>query len=200
MKELISNMDGMTSRQIAELTGKEHRNVLRDIKTMLTDLELGALNFEQSYLNAQNKKQPEYVLDKDLTLTLTSGYSTKQRHSIAKYFNSQEPVHKVTNPKTQAMISLLVQVDRVETEQKEQELRLSSVETRLENMDGDTGYMTALAFMRSKGLKAPLKEANILGRKASAYCKSAGITMGSVPDERWGKVKSYPTEVLEDLM
>lgn len=29
----------MTSREIAELTGKRHDNVMRDIRTMLDDLE-----------------------------------------------------------------------------------------------------------------------------------------------------------------
>lgn len=41
----------MTSREIAELTGKEHRNVLRDIRTMLTELygEAGLPSFEHTH-------------------------------------------------------------------------------------------------------------------------------------------------------
>lgn len=54
----------MTSREIAELTGKEHRNVLADIRKMLAELhgEGGVLKFQQSYFNSQNKEQPEFCL------------------------------------------------------------------------------------------------------------------------------------------
>jgi Rha family phage regulatory protein len=72
----------MTSREIAELTGKEHRNVLADVRAMLAELVLGELSFQQSYLNAQNKEQPMYSLPKDLTLTLVSGYSIVLRKRI----------------------------------------------------------------------------------------------------------------------
>ncbi|AWH69606.1 TPA: Rha family transcriptional regulator [Shigella flexneri] len=46
----VINLDqlvSMTSVEIAELTGKEHRNVLRDIRNMAE--ELNALKTEQSY-------------------------------------------------------------------------------------------------------------------------------------------------------
>lgn len=37
----------MSSRQIAEFTGKEHKNVKRDIKSMLDALELDERSFER---------------------------------------------------------------------------------------------------------------------------------------------------------
>ncbi len=72
----------MSSREIAELTGKEHFNVIRDIRAMLQELKLGALSFEFSYLSAQNKPMPEFRLPKDLTITLVSGYNVTMRHRI----------------------------------------------------------------------------------------------------------------------
>lgn len=74
----------MSSLDIAKLTGKEHRNVLRDIRTMLEELEIGALKFEQSYLDAQNKPQPMFVLPEEECMILVSGYSTKLRQIIVK--------------------------------------------------------------------------------------------------------------------
>ena len=57
----LDNILTMSSVEIAELTGKEHKNVLRDIRKMLEELELGELSFERSYLSAQNKQMPDRV-------------------------------------------------------------------------------------------------------------------------------------------
>lgn len=74
----------MSSREIAEYTGKMHQDVLRDIRTMLDQLELGTSSFAASYLSEQNKTLPMFNLPKDLTITLVSGYSAPMRHAIVK--------------------------------------------------------------------------------------------------------------------
>ena len=77
----------MSSREIAELTGKEHRNVMRDIRNMLVELygEGGMLSFEHTYRNEQNGQlYPEFRLPKDLTITLVSGYNVQMRYAITK--------------------------------------------------------------------------------------------------------------------
>lgn len=72
----------MSSREIAELTGKRHRDVLRDIRRMLGELGLAERNFARGYLDANGQERPEFALPKHLTLTLTSGYATVMRHRI----------------------------------------------------------------------------------------------------------------------
>lgn len=74
----------MSSREIAELCEKQHAHVMRDIRDMLIQLhgEGGLLNFEHSYLNAQNRLQPEFHLPKRETLILVSGYNLSMRAKI----------------------------------------------------------------------------------------------------------------------
>lgn len=72
----------MSSREIAELTTKEHRNVTADIKKMLEDLGEDALTFQHIYLDSMNREQTEYLLDRELTETLLTGYSTKLRRAV----------------------------------------------------------------------------------------------------------------------
>lgn len=75
----------MTSRDIADLTGKEHRNVLRDARAVLIELhgEGGLLRFEQTYRDPQNGQlYPELALPKRETLILVSGYSVTMRAAI----------------------------------------------------------------------------------------------------------------------
>ena len=87
-----------TSRNIAEVFEKEHRNVIRDIRTLLEtnpDKEFGLLNFEQSsYRNEQNKEQPEYLLTRDGTMLLIMGYTGEKalalKTAYIKRFNEME--------------------------------------------------------------------------------------------------------------
>lgn len=68
----------VTSLQVAESFGKEHRNVLADIRKILeTDEDgFGALNFQQSsYLSEQNKEFPMYVMTRDGFVLLVMGYT-----------------------------------------------------------------------------------------------------------------------------
>mgnify|MGYP000528430682 CR=1 FL=1 len=44
----------MTSREIAELTGKMHTHVIADIRKMLAEIG-GETKFRSSYISAQNK-------------------------------------------------------------------------------------------------------------------------------------------------
>lgn len=90
----------MSSREIAELTDKQHRNVKRDIEKMLVDLGEDALKFEHIYLDSMNRKQSEYRLDRELTEVLLLGYSAQLRRKVLARLRELEGI--ATNP-TQAL-------------------------------------------------------------------------------------------------
>lgn len=73
----------MSSLEIAELTGKRHADVMRDIRTMLRDLGQGLSNFAQAYRHPQNGQEfPCFNLPRDLTFTLVTGYSIPLRKKV----------------------------------------------------------------------------------------------------------------------
>lgn len=73
----------MSSREIAELTGKRHSHVMRDIRTMLDELgENTEPKFGSSYKDQTGRKLPCYQLPKRETLILVSGYSVELRARI----------------------------------------------------------------------------------------------------------------------
>ena len=87
----LNGLPGMSSLEIAEITGKRHDRVLKDARKMLEELCLigvvktDASSFvETRYQNSQNKAQPMVILDKELTFTLITGYSVKLRHLTVK--------------------------------------------------------------------------------------------------------------------
>ena len=75
----------MTSREIAELTGKRHDNVMRDTRNMLLELygDEGVLKFEDTIIDQQNGQEyAVYTLPKRETMILVSGYSITMRAKI----------------------------------------------------------------------------------------------------------------------
>ena len=54
----------MSSREIAELTGKNHADVLRDIRSTLELAGIGESIFAGTYLSSQNKELPCYNLSR----------------------------------------------------------------------------------------------------------------------------------------
>lgn len=60
----------MTTREIAELTGKEHNTVCRDVRDMFATLNLTVQNCTVKYTNDRGRQYDMYVLDRDLTMTL----------------------------------------------------------------------------------------------------------------------------------
>lgn len=80
----------MSSQKIAALTGKDHKNVKRDIERMLVELGVDALRFERIYKNSMNRDQTEYVLDRELTETLLTGYSAPLRRTVNQRWRELE--------------------------------------------------------------------------------------------------------------
>ncbi len=71
----------MSSREIAELTGKSHDNVLRDARVLVAG---GVLKTEETpYIHPQNgQTYPEFLLDERDSLVLVSGYDAALRARI----------------------------------------------------------------------------------------------------------------------
>lgn len=72
----------MSSREIADLTGKEHKNVLADIRNMLESLGLHSADFSAQYKDPTGRTLPCFDLPKRETLNLVSGYSIPLRAKI----------------------------------------------------------------------------------------------------------------------
>lgn len=71
----------MSSVDIAELTGKRHDHVMRDIRKVLATLG-GLPNFGGTYSDSQGKQQDCFNLPKRECLILVSGYSVELRARV----------------------------------------------------------------------------------------------------------------------
>lgn len=85
----------VTSLDVAETFGKAHDKVLRDIRELGCSDEFRLSNFgESSYFNAQNKKQPMYLMTRDGFTLLAMGYTgdlaMRFKEAYIRQFNAME--------------------------------------------------------------------------------------------------------------
>jgi len=79
----------MSSKEIAKLTGKEHKNVLTDVEKLIS-FYTGTYSAEKAadlvksgtYKDTQNREYRCFHLSKDAALDLVTGYSLPHRHAV----------------------------------------------------------------------------------------------------------------------
>jgi phage regulator Rha-like protein len=118
---VLGKVKTMNSREIAELTGKEHRNVCRDIVEQLGKLEGGVLRFAHTYRNEQNGQEyPCYALPFRETMIVMSGYSVELRAKVIDRWMELERAAVPALPKTFAEALRLAadQAEKIEEQEK----------------------------------------------------------------------------------
>jgi anti-repressor protein len=80
----------MSSLDIAEITGKEHGHVMRDIRSVLNEAGIDASSFGAIYLDAYNRDKPCYSLPRRECDLVVSGYSVKYRLAIIDRWHELE--------------------------------------------------------------------------------------------------------------
>lgn len=116
----------MSSREIAELTGKEHKHVMRDITVLkeqvsseLREPNFGLSQYEQKLPTGGVKMMPMYELTKKETLLLVSGYNALLRLKIINRWEELENMNKKPMTKLQWIEMALESEKRaIEAEQK----------------------------------------------------------------------------------
>ncbi|EJQ7674226.1 Rha family transcriptional regulator [Escherichia coli] len=104
----------MSTKEIAELTGKRHDHVVRDTKEMINELlhynyapDLGHDDYQ--VLTDNRGYTSEVLLNKELTETLITGYSVVLRHKVIRRLHELEVLVK----KQAEVISQMVSIDEL---------------------------------------------------------------------------------------
>lgn len=197
---------GISSLEIADMTGKRHGNVLTDIRTMLNGLEIDELKFQSIYLDTNNRDKPMFVLPQREALILASGYDVKLRAKIIDRLQELEDANQKPLTKTQmllqqvqAMVDAENRIEVLEEENKHLTIIAEDTIGRLEAIEVAVDHFTISGYCRLNKIKLPLEKSRKMGVKATSYCKKNNIETGDVPEGRWGTVNTYPLDVLEKL-
>lgn len=123
MTDLMKIQNTMSSVQIAELTGKLHKHVMRDIRNMADNLsqtnepKSGPVNYssyvikEDTYKDSKGELRAMFSLNKKACFLLASGYDVLLRAKIIDRWEELEtekmmqdlPSYQISSPRERAM-------------------------------------------------------------------------------------------------
>lgn len=174
----------MSSREIAEYTEKQHQHVKRDICVMLMQLELDSSKYGRNYKDSLNRNQVEYILDRDLTDCLLTGYSAKARLKVIKRWKELEKQQAPQIPQTYAE-ALQLAADQA----KQLELQAPKV-AFVEKLVEKNGLMNATQVAQKHGMSAVklnkfLSEVGVYNRAV----KRGKAFMGWFVEKGYGEMK-----------
>lgn len=215
---LSTGCQTMSSREIAELTGKRHADVIRDIRQMLESLDDAILRHEEyQELKDDRGYTAEFRLNKSLTLTLITGYDVNRRHKInVRWMELERMAHAspdlTTDEGKLLMIQDLVTKQLVLLSDNKRISAERDEAIRTKAQIGSRREATAMATA-AKATREAAKMAELVGRAVNhacvlavqaatgakyawhplkAHCVANNLPILRVHSEAYGEVNSYP--------
>ena len=195
----LTTVTQMTSLEVAEITGKEHKSVLRDIRDEIEKLESQRIFTEHifvpsEYQDRTGRTLPMYILTREGVLQLAARYDAVVRFKLIEKVS--QPA-KVLSPVQQllAQAQILVEMDS----------RVGAVEQGVRRLEHNcrrtitSNQLTVIAYANMKGIRPDEYNSSVVGRKATKLCKERNILVGKVVDSRYGLINTYPEEVLDEI-
>jgi phage anti-repressor protein len=138
----------------------------------------------------------DYVLTIDFAKRLAMLARTESGERVRKYFIECEQRAKEMIKLPTSLVDAQVLIGHAQ--------KLGSIEHRLNELEAHLvtspkDYYAIAGFASLKKIPLDVSVAVRIGTKAKAMCRSLGYITGTIPDPRFGKVNTYPYEVLENI-
>jgi len=184
---ILESKPTMSSLEIANLTGKDHSDVLKDIRRILTEAEIGDGQFSASYKSSQNKNLPCYNLPRRECDLVVSGYSVKYRLAIIDRWQELEIAqHQLPQSFSEALLlagKLQAEKEKLEEENK----KLNTL------IDNEFGYVSTIRAAIFLGISEKL----LSWHKIKTITKGMGLEPKKAPSARYGYMNLYPIKAFE---
>ena len=217
-----------TSLKVAEVFEKEHKHVLDAVRKLFTaeNSAVKQMFQESTYLNERNQSQPMFVMNRDGFTLLAMGFNGKKaldfKIAYIDAFNKMEAELKSQQTKQLSAaesllqsVQLLVaherQLSLLEHQQKNMQGAINTLYDEVYGMKFQTDLMrqklnneieryTVIGYCSAHNIPMTRKEAAIIGGTCSRMCKKRNIPLESIADPRFGKVNTYPSELIAEVI
>ena len=144
----------MSSREIATLCEKEHKNVIRDIRNMLDSLDGSLLNHEYyQILTDERGYTSEILLNENLSINLVTGYNPTLRLRMVQHWQ------ELRKPKELSRMELIELAMQAERERIALENKVEQLQPKADAYEILSGAKGSVSIRVASGeLKVPEKK------------------------------------------
>lgn len=190
----------MTSLEIAEVTGKQHAHVMRDIRNLLSQ-GVAESNFGLgSYTDANGQERPLFNLTPKGCLILASGYDAVLREKIIdrlEYLENEKKAIRTPQTYLEALEALVASEKekeqlRIESEQQQETIELQQKEL-IQSAPKVSYYDNHLQSVNALTTTQIAKEIGMSAEKLNSKLKELGIQFKQSgqwllksPYDKWG--------------
>ncbi len=211
LTQTSQSAESMSSREIAEMYGKRHDDVLKKIRKLETAYvgAYGGLGIftESFYLNSQNKEQPEIQLNKSQALFVASRFDAVLHAKVQKRWEdvetSQAQPALFQKPNEAVGVDLQIAEVAVRLLRLNDGSKIAMLSTIAKNNGRPTNFLPAYTEEKpTKSLTVLLKEhdAPFGAKKANIALISKGLVeTKSRPSTKGSGVKEFKSLTLEGL-
>ena len=153
--------------------------------------------------NVNKTEKKDFALTLDFAKKLSMMARTDKGDQVRDYFLACEKraEKRIQVPAILSPAEMFLQIAQISVEQ---EKRLINVETRIEQIEAKAktqpdDYYAIAGYAATIKKPIDVTMASAIGKKASAICNRLGYVMGTIPDPRFGRVKTYPKQVLAEV-
>lgn len=204
MNELIkitetNGKKAVSARELYEKLGFDSSQWKRWYVKNIQNNAFAVVNEDYAQLDTMSRTI-DFALSLDFAKKLSMLARTEQGEKIRNYFIEAEKTLSVIKQGVRqlSLSEILLQAIQI---QVEHEKKLNLIEDRVNHIEAQTNtmpdYFTIIGYATMKRIKISLNTAATIGKKAASLCKKAGVSMGDLPDPRFGRVHTYPTEILD---
>lgn len=200
MNELIKIVENdgkkaVSARELYEKLGFAPQHWANWYKKNITNNSFAVENEDYAQLPLSGRTI-DFALSIDFAKRLSMMARTEAGEQIRNYFIEIEK--RATKPLSQ--LDILAQSIQI---LQAQEKRISEIDDRVKVIEAKQtthqNWFTIAGYGTLLKIQVGIKLAASLGRKACNLCRQLGIEPEEIPDPRFGKVKTYPENVLKQV-
>ena len=170
----------MTIKELAEVAGVSPETIRKTAKKLFPEV------FKNGLRTNFNEAKSLEIMKTVSKKNMVSPTQTKEVATQTKEVDQQTALIQIMESQQKFMIAVLDKLDKIGNQQSLQ------IEAPRED------YFSLVGYTSLNGIKTNRSELAMHGMTLKKMAKLNNFTVRQIPDERWGKVNSYPVELLDE--